>query len=179
MFSRVATATVRLLVLGLMIQGAAASPASGQEAARRPVLNVDKLTARQFREQLKTLPDDAVVERRGQRTTAGEIRAKMRLPPGVAEARATALAARIEADATETEAKFRDDRAQFSEQQRARVEADNTKARAELARLRRATAIEHEAAQLWQRSRAASPQERAQIDQRAKVLLQELEQAER
>jgi len=67
--------------------------------------------------------------------------------------------------------------------QAAKLQADRAKAMAEFTRLRQAAAtpqarqleaIKEEAAQLYERSKHASPAEQAQIEQRARQLLQQL-----
>lgn len=178
MFSRVSIAsfTVGAFLLGLMAQGVTTLPVHAGGVPAPQVLKVDQMTRRQFREQLKTLPDATVIELRGERTTAGEIRAKMRLPADVATTRAQAVAAQLKANTSQATARFEGRRTQFLQQQQAKLQADNAKAMAELALLRQEAAIQQEAAQLLQRSKTASPQERAQIQQRASQLLQQLQQ---
>jgi hypothetical protein len=88
--------------------------------------------------------------------------------------------------AATAQAAFEADRAKFLQGQKAKLEAENAKVRAEVSRLRQQRpapaqspqldAIRREAGQLLERSKTASPAERAQIDQRAAQLLQQLQQ---
>jgi hypothetical protein len=165
-----------MLVGAALVLGLTAMPSViAAQVGERKVLNVDQLTARQFRERLVTVPDDAVLERRGERMTAGELRAKMRLPPEVATAQARAIAQRVEANDARAGRELGQARARFGEQQQTRLEADNARARAELARLRETATIEREAVRLWRSSKTASPRERAQIDARAGQLQRQLD----
>ena len=175
---RIASPTMIFLVLGLIADTAAPLPADAGGAPGPQVIRADQLTQQQLDEQLKRLPDTAVIELQGQRLTVGEIRAR-----GAQRQREVMMKA--QAAAREAQSKFAARRAQFLQQQQAQLQADNAKAMAEVARLRQAAgparspqleAIEQEAAQLFQRSQRASPAERAQIEQRAGELLQQLQQ---
>ena len=196
------------LGVGLLVPGAAPPPASAQTAppaqaprpgppggmpveAPRPTVPIDRplkkaeqpLTAEQLtKEQFDRLPDTQPIEIKGQRMTAGGIRAnraKMRQARAEAEAKATAAAAKAQAE-------FEADRAKFLQEQKARLDTENAKVRAEVARLRQQRpapaqspqldAIRREAGQLLERSKTASPAERVQIEQRAAQLRQQLQQ---
>jgi hypothetical protein len=173
MFSRVsiATPTILVLVLGLLAQSAGPLPAEAG-GVQGQVIRGDQLTKQQF----EALPDIAVIEFKGQRMTKAQIRAKA--------AKSTEAMAKAPAAARAAQAKVAARQAQFLQQQQAKLQADNAKAMVEVARLRQAAgparspqleAIEQEAAQLFQRSQRA-PAERAQIEQRAGQLLQQLQQ---
>jgi hypothetical protein len=185
--ARIMSFTIGAVLLGLMLQTAAPGPAVAGGPVGPPTVKADQMTRRQFREQMKMLPDTAVIEFKGRRTTAGEIRAKMRLPANVAEVRTKAVAAQLQANASQAQARFAAARAKFLQQQQAKLQADNAKAMAEFTRLRQGgaaraaqlDAIEQEAGQLFHRSKTASPAERGQIEQRAGQLLQQLQQVGR
>lgn len=192
------------LGVGLLVPGAAPPPASAQTAppaqaprpgpptgmpveAPRPTLPIDRpLKAEQplkaerlTKEQFDRLPATQPIEIKGQRMTAGEIRAKMRQARAEAEAK-------IEAAAAKAQTEFEADRAKFLQEQKARLDAENAKVRAEVGRLRQQRpapaqspqldAIRREAGQLLERSKTASPAERVQIEQRATQILQQLQQ---
>jgi len=175
---RIASFTSVVLVLGLLAHTASPPPAESGGAPGPQVLRADQLTKQQFRQQLKALPDSAVIESKGQRMTKGQIRA-------LAAQKGAAAQAKARAAASQAQARFAAHRAQFLQQEQAKLQADNAKTMAEFGRLRQARAtpqarqldaIEQEAAQLFQRSQRASPAERAQIEQRAAQLLQQLQQ---
>jgi hypothetical protein len=175
---RIASPTMMFLVLGLIAHTAAPLPADAGGAPGPQVIRADQLTKQQFDQQLKRLPDSAVIESQGRRFTVGEIRAR-------AAQRRREMAAKAPVAARAAQAKVAARQAQFLQQQQAQLQADNVKAMAEFGRLRQARAtpqarqveaIEQEAAQLFQRSQRAAPAERAQIEQRAGQLLQQLQQ---
>ncbi|MCI0408693.1 MAG: hypothetical protein L0191_09045, partial [Acidobacteria bacterium] len=51
------------------------TPAANAGGGASQVLKADQLTKRQLNQQLRQLPDSAVIESRGQRLTVGEIKA--------------------------------------------------------------------------------------------------------
>jgi len=162
------------LGVGLLVPGPAPAPASSQPApppkAEQP-LKAEQLT----REQFDRLPDTQPIEMKGQRTTAGEIRTKMKQARAEAEVKMKAAAAQAQAG-------FEADRVQFLQAQKARLDAENAKVRQQrpaAAQSPQFDAIRREAGQLLERSKTASPAERAQIEQRAAQLLQQLRQGER
>jgi len=164
--------------LGLVAHTSVPTDAEAGVGASAPVLKADQLTAREFRQQLKGLPDSAVVEYKGQRITVGEIRAR-------AKQTLQAAAAKMQAAARQGQAQVEARRAQLDQQHQAKLQADGAKAMVEFTRLalvsatpqaRQLEAIQQEAAQLLQRSKTASPAERAQIEHRAGQLLQQLQQ---
>ena len=139
---------------GLIAHTAAPLPADAGGAPGPQVIRADQLTKQQFDQQLKRLPDTAVIEFQGRRLTVGEIRAK-------SAQRDRELIAKAQAASRQAQAAFEQRRAQFLQQQQAKLQADNAKATAELARLRQPAgpgrspqleAIEQEAAQLFQRA---------------------------
>jgi hypothetical protein len=176
--TRIVLAPGLVLGIGLIVQGVGFSSAEAGGGVSAPqVLNVDRLTKQQLNQQLKRLPDGAVIESQGQRMTVAQIRA-------LAVQKGQRHQAKAQDVLNQARVAFRQDRAQFDQQQRAKLAADNVKAMAEFARLSQAAgsprspqleAIEQEAAQLWQRAERASPAERARIEQRAAQLLQQLE----
>ncbi len=181
MFAKLRLARFASVGLCLGVIAYIASPPAAR-AGGPQVVRTDQLTKQQFYQQLKTLPDTAVVEAEGPRLTVGEIKAKS------AQMHRT-VAAKVEAVAREAQAKFAAHQAQFDQQQQAKLQASNAKAMAEVARLRQASGpvarstqlevIQQEAAQLFPRSKTASPAEQAQIEQRAGQLLQQLQQSGR
>ncbi len=161
--------TIAVLLLGLTAHTLSPPFAAAGGAAGPQVLRSDQLTRKQFDQQLKRLPDTAVVESKGRRLIVGEIKAKLAQT-------VRGLEAKGQEAARAAQAKFAARQAQFKQQQQAKLTADNAKVTAELARLRQVAAIQQEAAQLSQHSKTASPAERAQIEQRAGQLLQQLQQ---
>ncbi len=195
MFSKVGVARITVVAVGLGLLGHAAPSAAagrGTPGAQKPVtpaqppaigtpqrpepgavVRGDQLT----REQFEALPDTATIEVKGQRATKAQIRAKA--------AKGQEAQAKAEAASREGKAKFEARRAQFLQQQQAKLEADNGKVSAQLAGLRRPSvrpqtgrqreALQGEAADLINRSKTASPAERAQIEKRAVELLRQLQ----
>jgi hypothetical protein len=170
----------RILTIASVIALGLAGARAVSEAQQ--VLNLDQMSKqmpkKEFRAKLKSLPDDAQVESKGQRMTVGEIRAKEKQM-------LAAAAAKMKASAAQSKTKFEEYAARFNEKQQAKLRADNQKVEAEFARLqqtsggttqdsRRAT-IESEARELSQRYKTASPAEKAQIDKRAGELLRQFE----
>ena len=66
-----------ILMLIFLEQSVLSQPAYAQEGPGPQVLKADELTKADLRKQLSTLPDSAVIEFKGKRATAGEIRSKM------------------------------------------------------------------------------------------------------
>ncbi|MGH7411731.1 MAG: hypothetical protein ACREJ6_11825 [Candidatus Methylomirabilis sp.] len=152
------------------------SALAGGGVSATQVLKADTLSKQQFDQQLKRLPDNAVIESKGQRMTKAQIRAlaAQKVQQHQASAQAALNQARVA---------FQQRRAQLEQQTQAKLQADNVKAMADFTRLaptsatpqaRQLEAIQEEAAQLFQRSKTASPAELAQIEQRAAQLLQQL-----
>ncbi|MCI0408522.1 MAG: hypothetical protein L0191_08170 [Acidobacteria bacterium] len=163
------------IVLGLSLVVQAGDPsATSAGGTRAPqVLRGEQLT----KQQLKSLPDTAVIEYQGQRFSVDQIRAR-------AAQQHREAAAKAQAVARQAQTQFEVRRAKFLQEQQAKLQADNAKATAEMGRLHQASAtpqalqraaIQDEAAQLFQRSKTASPAERAQIEQRAAQLLQQVQ----
>jgi hypothetical protein len=175
MFVRVKIARITFLVLafGILAQGPGRQPAEAGGAPGPQVVRGGQLTKQQF----EVLPDTAVIEFKGQRMTKAQIQAKA--------AKSQEAMAKGQAVARQTEAQFEQRRIQFEQQQQARLQTDNAKAMAEFTRQSQVSATPHawqleaiqeEAAQLFERSKRASPAEQAQIEQRAGQLLQQLHQ---
>lgn len=161
--SRVMTS---LLLLGTLVTPGLTMPvwAGG---APSTVIPVERLTLRQIQQ----LPDSQVIESRGQRITIGELK-RMREAEGRA-AEASARAAK-----NEVEAKLRALQGKLAADKQT-IDLQNAKAMADFGRLGQVAAMEQEAAQLFQRSKTASPAEQVQIEQRAALLLQQLQQVGR
>ena len=176
---RTAGLTILSLALGLVANAANPAPAGAGGGVSAPqVLKADTLTKQQFEQQLKRLPDNAVIESKGQRMTKAQIRA-------LAAQKGQANQAKAQAALSQANAAFEERRAQLEQQHQAKLQADNAKAMAEFTRQSQAggpaaslqlEAIQEEAAQLFERSKRASPAEQAQIEQRAAQLLQQLQQ---
>jgi hypothetical protein len=170
----IAALTGTLAVLRLM-GSEAVRPAYAEGAAEPRVLNVDQMNRRQFRELLKTLPDATLIELKGERITAAELRANMRVSYDAARDRMQQMVP-TDQFGRQAEVKLQVRRAEFLRQTRSKLEAENARAQAKLAPLRALAAIEQEAAELWQRAKGASAEERQRIDERAAQLLKDLEQ---
>jgi len=159
-------------ILAGVFLGAIAAPSSAlAQGTPGMVLKADQIAPAK----LNALPENAVIDIKGKRMTAGEVRTRMRQGDKIKEEKLAALQTKT----SDFEAK----RAKFLQEQEAKLQADNAKAMAELARLRQAggqaqpserEAIQREAAQLYQRSKTASPAEKAQIEKRAGELLRQL-----
>lgn len=137
-------------------------------SARAQNIRGDQLTPQQF----KALSDDAVIEFEGKNSTAGEFRAKARQQQQEFNSEgAAANKGQKEGDAK---------KAKFLQDQKAKLDAENAKVMAQLARMRQSGGgvpenIKQEANQLRERSKNASPAEKAQIEQRAGELLRQLQ----
>lgn len=164
---KISKVTFILLTPGILIAGLTFARAERGTAPTPQVVSGERLTKQQF----EALPDNALIEFKGQRATKASIRAR--------EAQNRATAERMNALARQTRAEFEQRRIQFGQQRKAKLEADRAKAMAEFARLNQANsrqikAIEVEAAQLQERSKRASTAEKARIEERAYQLLQQL-----
>jgi hypothetical protein len=130
----------------------------------------EQLTKQQF----DALADSAVIDVKGQQTTKAKIVAKLTSAKG-AKARADEAARQVQA-------KFATERDQFAQQQQAKIKAGNANVAAPVASAPGTTsasqrqALHDEATQLLNRSKSASPAERAAIDKRAAELLKQLQQ---
>lgn len=126
---RIAGLTILGMALGL-VANAAGPPkvARGGGVAAAQPLRADTLTKQQFEEQLKRLPEGAVIESKGERKTKAQIRA-------LAAQRGQAHQAKAQAALAQASAAFEQRRSQLERQQQAKLEADNAKAVAEFKRL--------------------------------------------
>jgi hypothetical protein len=178
MFSRTKIVHITFIVLafGALAHGTPAQPAEPGAAAGPQVVKGDQLTKQQF----EALPDTAVIDFKGQRMTKAQIQDKA--------AKSQEAVVKGETLVRQTEAQFEQRRIQFEEQQQAKIKAGKARAMAEFTRqsqaaatpqARQLEAIQEEAAQLAARSKSASPAEQAQIEQRARQLLQQLPQVGR
>lgn len=168
----IASVTVAGLVLGLAPHAADPQTARSGGAPATQVLHAEKVPKREFDRQLRTLPDSAVVEAQGRRLTVGEIRAKS------VEIQ-KAVAAKIDAAAVDARSRFAEREKQFVQQREARLETENGRAVAGLARAREFEAIRQEAARLLERSKTATAAEQTEIERRAGQLLQQLQKIPR
>jgi hypothetical protein len=118
-----AALTINLAAL-LLVSGQAILPAYADRAAEPRVVNVDQMNRRQFREMLKTLPDATLIELKGERITAAELRANMR----VSDAAARSLMQQMTPTAhfgRHAEVKLQVRRAEFLRQTQAKLESEN------------------------------------------------------
>lgn len=164
--------TVILIALGITALATVTAVAEREATTSPQVVSGDRLTRQQF----DALPDSALIEFKGRRTTKASIRAR--------EAQSRDAARKVQALAQQSRAEFQQRLVQFEQERKAKHETDKAKATGEFARLSRANsqqlkAIEAEAAQLQERSKRASPAEKGQIEQRAEQLLQQLQSLER
>jgi hypothetical protein len=170
MFSRVKIVyiTFILLAFGTLAQSTAAERAELGAPPSPQVVRGDQLTKQQF----EALPDTALINFKGQLMTKAQIR--------VRAAKSQEAMEKGHALARQTRAEFEQRLIHFEQQRKAKIQADKAKAMGEFARqsqaeARQLKAIEAEAAQLYKRSERASPAEKAQIEQRASQLLQQLQ----
>ena len=126
---KIAGLTTVALVLGLGANAATPPWAvAGGGVAAPQVLKADQLTKQQLSQQLKRLPDSAVIESKGQRMTMTQIRA-------LATQKGQQHQAKGQAALTQTNAAFEQRRAQLEQQHQAKLQADNAKAMADFKRL--------------------------------------------
>jgi hypothetical protein len=131
------------------------------------------------REQFDRLSDAQVIELKGKRMTAGEIRAQRKGAQADAETKAKIAAAKAQTE-------FEAEQAKFAQAEKTKLEAANAKVQSEASRVAQQgpapaqsgqlDAIRREAGQLVERSKTASPAERPQIEQRATQLIRQLQQ---
>jgi len=163
--TKIANITFLLLILCLAAF-IAYSPAADNLSAQGKVLKGEELTKEQF----KALPDSAVIEFKGQQKTKGQIIAE------VEQKRKQTLAKMKNV----SKSQFEVTRAKFLQEQKAKIEAANAKAKADFERLKansaKYAAIKQEALQLFNKSKTATPAEQEQIEKRANELLQQLKQ---
>jgi hypothetical protein len=126
---KIAGLTAVALVLGLGANGVSPPWAvAGGGVAAPQAIKADTLTKQQFEQQLKRLPDNAVIESKGQRMTKAQMRA-------LAAQKAQGHQAKAQAALTQANAAFEQHRAQLEQQHQAKLQADNAKAIAEFKRL--------------------------------------------
>ena len=173
MFSRVKIGPITfiLFAFGILTLGTAAAIADREAATRPQTVSGDRLTKQQF----EALPDSALIDFKGRRMTKADIRTR--------EAQSLDTAEKVQALARQSRVDFKQHLIQFEQQRKTKLESDKAKAMGEFARLNQTNsqqlkAIEVEAAQLQERSKRASPAEKAQIEQRANQLLQQLQRLE-
>lgn len=159
---------------GVLNQAAQEKPA--QQKKQKPqkpiVINVKELSPERFRELLRTLPDNAVLEADGKRITVGELRAQM-------EQRRAAVQAKMEEAARRAAGELERRRAAFRESEKARLEAGRKEAMAYFESLPKPPAelqgelqaIREEMRKLLERARTASPKEQDEILRRADELV--------
>ena len=170
MFSRVKIGQITfiLFAFGMLTLATATASAERRATPSPQVVSGEHLTKQQF----ETLPDSALIDFKGRRMTKADIRAR--------EAQSLDMAEKVQALARQSRVEFKQHLIQFEQQRKTKLEIDKAKATGEFARLSQADsqqlkAIEVEAAQLQERSKRASPAEKAHIEQRANQLLQQLQ----
>ena len=132
----IAGLAIGALMLGFARPGVIVSVAHTQERAQVRTLKADGLSRVELQKQLAALPDSAVVELKGKRATAGEIRRKMQQSSGEVEATAKLAVSQQKTASDWTSAAVEARRAQSREQQRARLAEARAKAVAEFDRER-------------------------------------------
>lgn len=160
--------TFILFVSGILTLGTAPASAEREAAPSPQVVTGDHLTKQQF----EALPDIALIDFKGRRMTKASIRAR--------EAQSRDTAEKVQALARQSRVEFEQRLIQFEQQRKKKLEIDKAKSMEEFARLgptnsQQLKSIEVEAARLHERSTRASPAEKAQIEQRANELLQQLQ----
>jgi len=154
-----------LLLILCLAAFAASSFAAENLSAQGKVLKGEQLTKEQF----KALPDNAVIEFKGQQKTKGQIIAEE-------EQKSKQALAKLK---NVSKPQFEAARAKFLQEQKAKLDADNAKAKAEFERMKtkfsKYAEIKNEAMQLQGKSKTAPPAEQEQIEKRANELLQQLE----
>lgn len=170
MFSRgkIGQITFVLFASGILTLDTTMASAESRAAPSPQVVNGDQLTKQQF----EALPDTALIDFKGRRMTKASIQAR--------EAQGHDTAENVQTLARQSRVEFEQRLIQFEQQRKTKLEVDKAKAMGEFARLsqadsRQLKAIEVEAAQLYERSKRASSAEKAQIEQRANQLLQQLQ----
>lgn len=173
-------------VMLVAIIAMAASEQSGPSAQTSPsgdsavALRADGLTAKEFRERFKRLSDQDIVEVKGRRLTKAQL--AIEIGKKSQEARA-----RIKGNSAQSQVHFKAIRNQYEAEQKATLDADNVRSRADFARLKQQWGsggpvhvgmdvereqLRREAAELIRRMGKASPAEQAEIEKRAQKLLQ-------
>jgi len=157
-----------LFAFGILMPGTAAAIADREAVSSPQVVSGDRLTKQQF----EALPDSALVEFKGRRMTKASIRAR--------EVQSRESAEKAQALARQSRMEFKQQLIQLEQQRKMKLEADRAKAMGEFARRSQAhspqlKAIEVEAAQLQERSKRASPADKARIEERANQLLQQVQ----
>jgi hypothetical protein len=160
---------------------------SNPSRQRAVALRAEGLTNKEFRARLKKLSDQDIVEVKGRQITKAQFLSE--IGKKIQQARA-----RVKGSAAQSQARFETLRSQFDAQQNNELEAENTRTRAQFARvaqqwgpagtprvarrqpLSQRESIRREAADLIRRSGTASPAERAEIEKRAQQLLQRAKQ---
>jgi hypothetical protein len=170
MFSRgkIGQITFILFAFGILTLGTATASAETRATPSPQVVSGAQLTKQQF----EALPDSALIDFKGRQMTKASIRAR--------ETQSHDTAEKVQALARQSRVEFQQRLIQFEQQRKTKLEVDKAKAMGEFARLSQANprqlkAIEVEAAQLYERSKRASPADKAHIEQRANQLLQQLQ----
>jgi len=167
MLQRTKILNITLLCLILCLAAFAASIFAAENlSAQGKFLKGEQLTKEQF----KALPDNALIEFKGQQKTKGQIIAEEEQKSKQALAKMKNV----------SKSQFEAARAKFLQEQKAKIEAANAKAKADFNRLKansaKYAAIKQEALQLFNKSKTAPPAEQEQIEKRANELLQQLKQ---
>ncbi len=146
------------------------SPPANVPAPVAQAIKLEQLTKQRF----DALPNDSVIDVKGQRFTKAQIKAKM--DQQRAKARAVV-------DASQARRQFEVVRAEFLRKQKADLEARNAKVRAEVEKFAATpvapssgATLRKEATELIERSKTASPAEREKFERRAEELHRQLQQ---
>jgi hypothetical protein len=129
MRTRITIAGLSIIGIALALAANAANPPKVRRvgAAATQPLTAETLTKQQFEQQLKRLPDSAVIESKGQRMTKAQMRA-------LAAQKGQAQQAKAKAALAQANAAFEQRRLQLEQQHRAKLQADHAKALAEFRR---------------------------------------------
>ena len=124
------------LMLGFARPGVIASVAYAQESSEVRTLKADGLSKVELQKRFAALPDSAVVELKGKRATAGEIRRRMQQSSGEVAATAKLAVSQQKTASDWTSAAVEARRAQSLQHQRAKLAEARAKAMAEFDRER-------------------------------------------
>ena len=165
MVQRTRILNITFLCLILCLAAFAASSFAAENlSAQGKFLKGEQLTKEQF----KALPDNAVIEFKGQQKTKSQIIAEEE------QKRTQSLAKMKNASKSQFEAA----RAKFLQEQKVKLDADNAKAKTEFERLKTKSSkyaeIKKEALQLFNKSKTAPPADQEQIEKRSAELLNQL-----
>ena len=130
----IAGLAIGALMLGFARPGVIVSIAYAQESSQVRTIKADGLSKVELRKRFATLPDSALVEFKGKRATAGEIRKKMQQSASDVAATAKLAVSHQKTASEQTSAAAEARRAQSREHQRAKLAEARAKAMAEFDR---------------------------------------------